>query len=99
MSRLRGRVDENQPGIVADLRKCGATVEVISNIGCGCPDILVGFGGRCWIFEIKMPGKALTPDEAKWSRRWRGQWNRIETAEEALRIMGITGGTGERRSC
>lgn len=34
------RIDENQPRIVANLRRIGATVQVLSMVGKGCPDIL-----------------------------------------------------------
>ena len=47
------RVDMNQPEIVADLRGIGATVQHLHMVGKGCPDILVGFRGNNWLFEIK----------------------------------------------
>ena len=81
------RVDANQPTIVRDLREAGATVEHLHTIGHGCPDILVGFRGRSWVFEIKSPGGAMTPDEVKWHEEWRGQVHVIYSAAEALRIM------------
>ena len=40
--RKRGCVDENQPQIVSELRKLGYSVLVMSSLGGGAPDILVG---------------------------------------------------------
>lgn len=91
------RVDRNQPNIVMALRKAGASVQMLHQIGKGCPDILVGFRGRCYVFEIKDGSRApsereLTPDERKWHRDWRGQVAIVETEEQAVRVLlGLAG--------
>ncbi len=86
--RRAARVDANQPDIVKALRKVGATVFVI-----GRPvDLLVGYRNKNWIFEVK------DPDQPAWDRKltsfqqtffdeWRGQRDKIETAEEAIKII------------
>lgn len=77
MVRGVARVDENQPAMVAFLRKCGCLVQVLSPIGHGCPDLLVGTPrGRLILIEVKdgakVPSKrALTEDEREWHQRWR----------------------------
>ena len=66
------RVDENQPGIVAAFRKCGASVEVLSDVGRGVPDLLISYRGETVLVEIKMPGEKLTDMQRQWRGRWRG---------------------------
>jgi len=92
--RKHGRVDANQDAIVDALRKLGVSVEILSSQGHGCPDILVGFDSRNYLFEIKdinqPPSKRkLTPDEAKFCREWNGQWDLIMDIEGALDALGI----------
>lgn len=90
--RRAAKVDANQSEIVKSLRAAGATVQSLSNIGQGCPDILVGFGKRTFVFEIKDPcqvpsKRMLTYDERCWHSAWNGQVDIVETAEEALSII------------
>lgn len=91
--RRNARVDANQPDIVKGLRKAGASVAVTSNLGKGFPDITVGYRGANYLFEIKDPAKPpsqrkLTDNEDEWHRKWGGHVAIIETAEEALHVIG-----------
>lgn len=86
------RIDENQPQIVDELRQIGATVQHLHAVGSGCPDIIVGFRGCNFLFEIKNKDKPpskqrLTPDESLWHREWQGQVDIILDTEDALRII------------
>lgn len=86
------KADRNQPLIVKQLRAIGATVQHLHTVGQGCPDILVGFRKKCWLFEIKNPllppsQRKLTPDEKVFHETWRGQVAIIETFDDALKIM------------
>ena len=85
------RVDSNQPEIVADLRKVGATVLLLHEVGHGCPDILVGFRGVNYLIEIKSSVFAvLNPVQLEWHNSlWRGQVAVVCTSEEALHIIGL----------
>ena len=92
--RKRGRTDANQTEIVETLRKMGLSVCVCSALGNGVPDILVGYGGRNYLIEIKdgdkAPSKrALTEDESDWHNRWRGQATVCCTVQDVLRMVGI----------
>jgi len=92
--RLRARVDRNQKSIVTVLRQLGATVQSLSPIGSGCPDILAGYLGKNVLMEIKdgsLPPseRRLTPDEAKWISLWRGQVVIVESIEEACAAIGV----------
>lgn len=67
--RRRRKVDANQAEIVEGLRACGWFVEVLSDVGRGVPDLLVGGRGIWCLVEIKSPGGRLTPDQASWAVR------------------------------
>lgn len=91
--RRRAKIDANQPLIVRALRDAGAVVQSLSQMGCGVPDLLVGFRGKNFLFEIKDPTRkpserTLTDDEKAWHCAWMGQVKTIETIEEALRAIG-----------
>jgi Holliday junction resolvase len=75
--RRAARVDANQKEIVEYLRKRGASVQLLHTVGKGCPDIVVGYGGCNYLFEIKDGSKPasqrkLTPDEQEWHDEWKG---------------------------
>lgn len=91
--RLRGRTDGNQQKIVKELRQYGCSVQPLSNVGDGCPDVLVGFRGVNYLFEVKDPtqkpsARRLTPDEKKWHSSWSGQSFVIETSADAIEYIG-----------
>lgn len=89
MTHKHGRVDENQPTIVKQLRDVpGVSVAITSDLGDGFPDIIVGFRGRNWLFELKMPGKKLTTDEIGWHQTWTGQVNVAYSVEDVLLVIG-----------
>ena len=91
MKRMH-KVDTNQPEIVADLRKIGASVHSTAMVGNGFPDIVVGMFGKNWLFEIKDPGKPpsarkLTDKEKTFHALWQGDVSVIYTTEDAVKIM------------
>ena len=86
------RVDANQAVIVAALRKLGATVLHLHQLGKGAPDLAVGYEGRNYFLELKDGSKPpsarkLTPDEAKFHAEWRGQVAVIESVDEAIAFV------------
>lgn len=90
--RLRARTDNNQRAIVKDLRKLGVSVCVLSDVGRGVPDILVGYLGANFLFEIKDDEKTpshrkLTEDQVQWHDAWNGQVDVILSATEAYEIL------------
>lgn len=92
MPRWAAKADDNQAALVKELRQYGVTVQHLHRVGQGCPDILCGWQGANWLFEIKDPAKPpsarkLTTDEIAWHDQWRGQCATITTAEEAVQIM------------
>jgi hypothetical protein len=73
------KVDDNQKHIVDALRKIpGISVFSTHTIGKGVPDIVVGYCGQNYLFEIKDGAKPpsqqkLTPMEVTFFEKWKGQ--------------------------
>lgn len=88
MPKYAARVDANQARIVAALRAAGATVQVLSAVGQGCPDLLVGRHGVNYLLECKVEHGKLTPDEATWHDLWRGDVAIVRDEDDALRVVG-----------
>jgi hypothetical protein len=86
---FRKRSDNNQAEIVKAARKIGAFVIILSAVGGGCPDILIGFRGVNFLFEIKDKGKRkrLTPAQVEFHQLYPGKVYVIETAEEMIAIL------------
>ena len=89
MTPYARRVDSNHPQIVKDLERTGATVQSMHTLGKDCPDILVGYHGVNYIFEIKSEGGYPTDGQIKWITHWQGQANVIFSTEDAYKIMGV----------
>lgn len=82
------KVDANQPEIVKALRKIGASVACVHEIGHGFVDLLVGFRGANTMLEVKIPKGKLTPDEVRFHESWRGKIYIVHSVEEALKAIG-----------
>lgn len=102
MSRFnrKSSVDKNQGDIVDALKKVGATVEFLTAVGSGCPDLLVGWRRRNFLLEVKNPatrygqGKddnATRTLEAQkeWHQSWRGHVVVVRTIDEAFEAIGV----------
>ena len=83
------RVDSNQKEVVAELRKYlpEATVRDLSGAGFGIPDLLIGWQGINFLFEIKDPEKpmsarSLTGAQEKFHCEWQGQVHIAHSATE-----------------
>ena len=89
--RRAARVDANQKRLVEYMRKLGATVQPLHTVGRGCPDLLVGWGGKNYLMEVKDDAKPasarkLTPDEDAWHWAWCGQVD-VVTNEYDCRVV------------
>lgn len=65
---------------------------IISSVGGGVPDLLVGRGGYNILLEVKdgdrKPSeRGLTEDEQKFRDGWRGQIETVESVEWAVRYV------------
>ena len=92
MGRRAARADGNQSIIVDDLRRMGCSVQHLHKEGMGCPDLLVGWRGRNFLFEVKDPSKPkgdrqLTEMQVRWHLVWEGHVAIIHSADDALEIM------------
>ena len=62
----------------------------IKDFGGGIGDLLVGFRGINYLLEVKKDKKAtLTPAELAFKKTWEGQWNRVESLEQAMKVIGL----------
>ena len=84
---LQGKRDANEPENIAALEAVGATVEQIPT-GRGVPDLLVGYKGKCYLLEVKMPNGKLNKKQVKWHGNWKGQCCVVRNAQEALDAIG-----------
>lgn len=86
------KTDLNQAEIVAALRSVGASVQDLSTVGGGCPDLAVGIFGKTYFMEIKNPkanGKFLA-SQIIWRDKWKGSAvYLVNTVDEALQVIGI----------
>ena len=87
--RRRPKTDANQPELVRAARRIGATVHVTAALGCGFPDLVIGFRGETHLVEVKQRGEDLTDDEREFFAAWRGRPPEVaRTLDELLRILG-----------
>lgn len=89
------RVDANQKQIINSLRMIPSiSVFPTHMVGKGFPDIVVGYKGKNYLFEIKDDAKTksqtkLTQAEEKFHSAWSGQVDTIKTIEQILSILKI----------
>ena len=86
--RIKIKVDANQAGIVAGLRKAGYAVQTLEQGG-GVPDLLISdrATGQTRLIEVKMPGGKLTPAQRIWIDDWPGAVHVVMSADEALDVV------------
>jgi Holliday junction resolvase len=86
------RTDANQTEIVQAFRDIGCSVFILSAVGKGCPDILVGYRKFNFLFEIKDGKKSksarkLTECEDKFIEAWKGQVAIINSVDDAIHFI------------
>ena len=102
MRQYRKRVDPNQGGIVKALVAMGCSVQPLDGMGGGVPDLLVGYRGANYLFEVKcreqgrVPGGiskferehgCLKKTQYDWHTAWCGQVATVWSAEEACKLV------------
>jgi hypothetical protein len=90
--RRAASTDANQPLIVDTFRKAGCSVQILSAVGSGCVDLLVGCSGVNLCVEVKDPKqppskRRLTPDQRIWHDEWRGQKCIVESPADAVALV------------
>jgi hypothetical protein len=96
--RRAARVDDNQQEIVAEFRMMGCSVLHTHQLGHGAPDLIIGKNGNNILVEIKdgsqpLSKRALTDDEHKFHKEWRGRIEIVENIfDVAIIVKGLTNG-------
>ena len=85
--RRAARVDANHKQIVKGLRSSGCTVQDLSAVGKGCPDILVGRNGVNVLMEIKTAKGKLSDVQKSWHESWRGLVATVTSYDQAIEIL------------
>ena len=85
--RYAARVDANQPEIVKALRKIGAEVNYMYQLGMGTPDLLVSFRPRWWVLEVKSDEGELNEEQKRWVGRQCAPVYVVKSAEEAVEFL------------
>jgi len=95
--RRAARVDSNQWNIVDALRKAGAKVTLLHQVGGGCPDVLVTRKDKSFaLLEIKdgekpPSARKLTPDEQAWHDAHEGSPVYVITSvDDALHVLVVS---------
>jgi Holliday junction resolvase len=89
--RRAAKVDANQPEIVQALRDAGWSVAVMSAVGQGFPDLVIGRDGVNVLVEVKDGSKPpsaqkLTPDQVEFHAAWNGRIEVVNSVESALQL-------------
>lgn len=92
--RRNARVDGNHREIINALESIpGISVKSVATIK-KFVDIIVGYKGRNFLFELKDPKKPpsarkLTPGEKEFQEKWTGQSQVALSVEEILQVIGF----------
>jgi hypothetical protein len=92
--KYAARVDANQLATIKEFQRAmpDATVFDASACGEGFPDLVVGWRGRNYLFEVKNPDvrpsdRKLTEPQVAFHGSWQGQVHVVHSAAEMLAIM------------
>lgn len=91
--RLAARTDSNHRSIMTALILVGCSVADTSAMGKGFPDLVVGINKQTTILvEVKDGDKspsrrALTPDQLKFHKDWKGQLHTVTSVDQALELV------------
>jgi hypothetical protein len=87
--RRAAKVDANQDQIVSALRASGATVQSLAQVGKGCPDLLVSYGGQLYLMEVKSGKGEPNELQLKWHATWDSEVYVVYGPDEALSVIGV----------
>ncbi len=103
MSRRANTRDAGEREIIDALESVYASVLQLNMED--VPDLLVGYRGRCFLFEIKAPkgprggssadGQELSIGQREWFQLWQGHREVIRTPADALEAIGATSSGGD----
>ena len=90
--RFAARTDANQASIVAILKQLECSVQDLSAVGNGCPDLCVVMGEHTVMIEVKDGAKSasrreLTPAQRLWHAQWTGKLHTVDSIEQVLDLV------------
>jgi hypothetical protein len=87
-------VDKNQLATIKEFQRAMPDASVFDASACGegFPDLVVGWRGRNYLFEVKNPdvrpsGRKLTEPQEAFHGSWQGQVHVVHSAAEMLAVM------------
>ena len=84
---MRKRADTNQQEIVDALRDMGVSVLVLSQVGGGCPDLVIGWRGKNYLIEVKTKDGKLRPSQEEFFDTWSGRAFIVRSLDETLELL------------
>ena len=84
---MKHRADTVQAAIVAALRGTGHSVQILSQVGDGTPDLLVGRNRLNILLETKTGAGKLSARQAIWHKEWKGQVATVWDVPDALEAV------------
>jgi Holliday junction resolvase len=81
------RADSNQSEIVEALRAIGVSVVVLSQVGRGVPDLMVGHRGKNYLLEVKAERGELSANQKEFFDTWKGRCFVVRSVEETLELL------------
>lgn len=83
MSR-RKRTDDNHAEAKKWFHDLGCSVVDLSQVGGGCPDLLVAKHGQSMLVEIKQDHGKLSAGQVEFMQTWKGICRVVRTREQAI---------------
>jgi hypothetical protein len=92
--KYAARVDANQLATIKEFQRAMPDASVFDASACGegFPDLVVGWRGNNYLFEVKNPEmspsrRALTEPQESFHGSWQGQVHVVHSAAEMLAVM------------
>lgn len=85
LHRRAAKRDANEREIIKAAESLGAEVRQLSSRG--IPDLLVGYRGVNYLWEVKVKSGKLTEDQEEFEKVWTGQSCVIRTAQGAVDFL------------
>jgi len=97
---VRHRTDTLQAAVMRELERAGWSVQSLSQVGNGVPDLLVATPeGETFLIEVKAPGRKLSERQRRWQSQWKGRIETVHSLDELARIVGAQGATSIDYHC
>jgi len=74
--------------VIRELEQAGWSVQSLSQVGHGVPDLLVASpAGETFLIEVKAPGRKLSECQQRWHSQWQGKVVVVHSPEEVAKIV------------